>query len=310
MADPSESWFWLLVLGCAVVGGGWIAFRWLHIARMLEDTPTSRVRSAAQGYVELVGRAGRARRHEEPRAADATPRVWWKYRVQRRTGSSSGRNQRSKWQTVKSGHSEQPFLLDDGTGECIVQPAGAEVLTTETTTWYGDTAWPRRPRADRRLVHRGYRGKRQGTNQTRSLRRCAPLRRVADHNLIRLSSVIPTASAVFLCPSEEQLRGSFGDVLYCVYAVAHATERGDDAWAGIGWSLAADGSGRGLFVEHAGHSEEQVNNLINMSLADLDAGRPDTYRPEAKLLGSAHCHGQPVCAVVVATYRTAGWGEL
>ena len=43
---------------------------------------------------------------------------------------------------MKSGHSEQPFLLDDGTGECIVQPAGAEVLTTETTTWYGDTAWP------------------------------------------------------------------------------------------------------------------------------------------------------------------------
>ena len=40
------------------------------------------------------------------------------------------------------GRSEQPFLLDDGTGECIVQPAGAEVLTAETTTWYGDTPWP------------------------------------------------------------------------------------------------------------------------------------------------------------------------
>ncbi len=133
---------------------------------------------------------------------------------------------------------------------------------------------------------------------------------IADHNLIRLSSVIPAASAVLLCPADEQLRGSFGDVLYCVYAVAHATERGDDAWAGIGWSLAADGSGRGLFVEHAGHSEEQVSNLINMSLADLDSGRKDTYRPEGKLLSSAHCHGQPVCAVVVATYRTAGWGEL
>ena len=34
------------------------------------------------------------------------------------------------------------FVLDDGTGECIVQPAGAEVLTAETTTWYGDTPWP------------------------------------------------------------------------------------------------------------------------------------------------------------------------
>ena len=29
----------------------------LHIARLLEDTPTSRIRSAAQGYVELAGRS-------------------------------------------------------------------------------------------------------------------------------------------------------------------------------------------------------------------------------------------------------------
>ena len=56
MADPSDLWFWLLALGAAVGGGGWFAFRWLHIARMIEDTPTSRVRSAAQGYVEVAGR--------------------------------------------------------------------------------------------------------------------------------------------------------------------------------------------------------------------------------------------------------------
>ena len=133
---------------------------------------------------------------------------------------------------------------------------------------------------------------------------------VADHNLIRLSSVIPANSAVCLCPADEQLRGSFGDALYCVYAVAHATERGDEAWAGIGWSRADDGSGRGLFVEHSGHSEEQVHNLIAMSLADLDSGRADTFSVEDTLLSSAHCHGQPVCAVVVATYKTVGWDEL
>jgi len=132
---------------------------------------------------------------------------------------------------------------------------------------------------------------------------------VADHNLIRLSSVIPGGAVVEVCPAEDQLRGSFGDVLYCVYAVAHATERGDDAWAGIGWALAADGTGRGLFVEHSGHSEEQVSNQITMSLDDMDSGREQKFSLEDTLLSSAHCHGQPVCAVVVATYRTAGWDE-
>ena len=28
------------MLAVAVAGGGWYAFRWLHVARMVEDTPT------------------------------------------------------------------------------------------------------------------------------------------------------------------------------------------------------------------------------------------------------------------------------
>jgi len=142
LADPSDFWFWLLVLGVAIAGGGWLAFRFLHIARMLEDTPTSRVRSAAQGYVELVGRSKALAGAANVAPLTQRPCVWWRFRIQRRTGSNSRGNRRTKWQTVQSGRSEQPFVLDDGTGECIVQPAGAEVLTAETTAWYGDTPWP------------------------------------------------------------------------------------------------------------------------------------------------------------------------
>ena len=130
------------MLGVAVLGGGWLAFRFLHIARMLEDTPTSRVRSAAQGYVELVGRSKALAGTTNVAPLTQRPCVWWRFRIQRRTGSGSRGNRRAKWQTVQSGRSEQPFVLDDGTGECIIQPAGAEVLTAETTTWYGDTPWP------------------------------------------------------------------------------------------------------------------------------------------------------------------------
>jgi hypothetical protein len=142
LADPSDFWFWVLILGVAIAGGGWLAFRSLHIARLIEDTPTSRIRSAAQGYVELAGRC---------RALDATrnlapltqrPCVWWHYRIQKKTESGPSGKRRQSWTTIRSGRSELPFLLDDGTGECIVQPGGAEILTGESTTWYGRTPWP------------------------------------------------------------------------------------------------------------------------------------------------------------------------
>lgn len=131
---------------------------------------------------------------------------------------------------------------------------------------------------------------------------------VADHNLLRLSSIIPAGSVVEICPSEKQLRGEFGDILYCVYAVAFATERDDEAWSGVGWSRATDGSGRGLFVEHVGHAEEHVRHMITLSLSDMNEGRDDDFELENMVLSSAHCEGPPACSIVVATYRTAGWG--
>lgn len=145
MADPSDFFFWLLVLGAAVGGGGWFAFRWLHIARMIEDTPTSRVRSAAQGYVELAGRCRPLAGSSNLAPLTLRPCVWWHYRIQKKTSSGPPGKHRTSWSTVNAGRSEQPFLLDDGTGECIVQPGGAEVLTAERTTWYGDTPWPAQP---------------------------------------------------------------------------------------------------------------------------------------------------------------------
>lgn len=133
----------MLNLGVAVAAGGWFAFRFMHLARVIEDTPTSRVRSAAQGYVELEGRARPLADTENLAPLTQRDCVWWRYRIQHQT-EAAGRNRRQRWRTVASGRSGQPFLLDDGTGECIVQPADAEVLAVESTTWYGATPWPTR----------------------------------------------------------------------------------------------------------------------------------------------------------------------
>lgn len=131
---------------------------------------------------------------------------------------------------------------------------------------------------------------------------------VENFNLVRLSSVIPPQADVRHVFGRDQLRGEWGDRLYCVYAEQRATEPGEEAWAGIGWVFRddQDNSG-GLFVEHEGPSREFVTRSITDSLADLTAGRPESFGPIQMQLASARCIDQPVCAIVVASYETESW---
>ncbi len=130
---------------------------------------------------------------------------------------------------------------------------------------------------------------------------------VADFNLVRLSSVIPPGALVETVQGEDQLVGGHGDLLYCVYAEAHAELPLHEAWAGVAWALADDGSGAGLFVEHEGPAREQVERDLTASLDDLIVGRGGGYKPAGRLITSAVCETEPVCALVVATYTSQGW---
>lgn len=148
--SPPE--FWLLVAFTAGVGaaGLWYGFRWWRWARLIEDTPTSQVRSAAQGLVELVGTA---------RALPGTPIraplsrrdcVWWTFTVEKRT-----RNQRggSSWKRVRHETSDGLFHLHDSTGDCIVDPEGAQVLPSQRDIWFGSTPMPEAGPPARRGLH-------------------------------------------------------------------------------------------------------------------------------------------------------------
>lgn len=66
------------------------------------------------------------------------PCLWWRYRVEQRRRNSRG-------QHPVSDTSEVPFVLDDGTGQCLVDPRGAEVFPGVTNVWYGPEEWPRGP---------------------------------------------------------------------------------------------------------------------------------------------------------------------
>lgn len=133
---------------------------------------------------------------------------------------------------------------------------------------------------------------------------------VSDFNLVRLSSIVPPGSRILEVAGPEQLQGDHGDALFCVYARAHASLPGHEAWAGVAWSRRDDGSGAGLFVEHEGPSHEQVSSDLTHSLEDLSATRGGVYHPEGRQVAGIRCDTLPVCAVVVATFRRAGWGEL
>ncbi|MCG6868251.1 MAG: E3 ubiquitin ligase family protein [Gammaproteobacteria bacterium] len=136
--------FWLaegLALGLMLVAL-YIGFHYLRRARYIEDIPTSRIRSAHQGYVEIVG-MGEAL-DGQPILAPLSRRqcLWYRFTVQERPVSASGRERSVGWRSLHSGQSDGIFAIRDGTGECIVDPEGADVTTTHTRRWTGNSPWP------------------------------------------------------------------------------------------------------------------------------------------------------------------------
>lgn len=129
---------------------------------------------------------------------------------------------------------------------------------------------------------------------------------IANYNLIRLSSIIPPDSKIEI-EKHAVNEAEFGHRLYLVYASEIQNEIGKEAWAGIGWVLAQDGSGKGLFTEHEGHSEQEVINLINETLNCMVKYRPEEYGPITYETAGITCTKKPVCALVAAVYQAEGW---
>lgn len=132
----------LLLIGFLLhMASGWIAvfglialislIAWYAVLkryRAIIGTPTSRIASAAQGYVELTGHGRSLGETQSISTLSRLPCLWHRYRIEREV-------EKHKWELVSSGESNDPFLLDDGSGTCIVDPAGAEILTQHKDTW-------------------------------------------------------------------------------------------------------------------------------------------------------------------------------
>jgi hypothetical protein len=139
MHGPDRIKFWFLVtaLAAAAVYSFYFCFVSWRRNRVVGDTPTSRVRSAAQGYVEFTGRGVLPPDKEIKAPLTGIPCTWWRYKIEQSAGNRS-----RSWSTVQSGTSETPFFLDDGTGQCLVDPRGADVYPSANDIWYGSSEWP------------------------------------------------------------------------------------------------------------------------------------------------------------------------
>lgn len=128
-----------LALSCgACIGGGWWSLRRMAEARYLLDTPTSKIRSAAQGYVELYGTLKADEGASLRGPLTAKPCLWWRFKIEE---YSRGEKSNS-WRVVESASSDAWLRLVDGTGECVINPTGAELRPATREVWQGNLRHP------------------------------------------------------------------------------------------------------------------------------------------------------------------------
>jgi hypothetical protein len=127
------------VAGAFALLGLYGFFARLRRDRAVADTPLVHLRSAAQGYVKVVGRAQPPAASPTPAPLSGRPCVWWDFRVAEQRTDSKGRHE---WHDVERATSVEPFVLADEDGQCLVGPVQAEVTPTVHNVWYGTASRP------------------------------------------------------------------------------------------------------------------------------------------------------------------------
>jgi hypothetical protein len=116
-----NSWIWPAI---GVAGGVYLfvlGFKMLQRKRLILNTPTSKIRSASLGLVEISGLAV----GPYTLVAPVTGAPCYFYRTQAWELRKSGKS--NEWQQIADESLHVPFYLDDNTGRLLVNPQGAEL---------------------------------------------------------------------------------------------------------------------------------------------------------------------------------------
>lgn len=124
--DSPQVWPWALLAMSIVSFLAWVGNYRRY--RQIHDLPTSKIASAAQGYVELVGRSKLLDGDMVHCPISQRPCCWYRYVIEEQQSDD-------KFRVIDKGMSVDHFLLIDDTGQCVISPEGAEVVTRHHRSW-------------------------------------------------------------------------------------------------------------------------------------------------------------------------------
>ncbi len=101
--------------------------------RFMDATATSKIRSAAQGHVELKGLGEWLPEGEIESPFSRSRCIWYHCTIEKRKRIGK----RTTWTNISDELSGHLFRLVDDTGECIIDPDDAHVIPEADETWYG-----------------------------------------------------------------------------------------------------------------------------------------------------------------------------
>jgi hypothetical protein len=143
--DNTEFVWAMLAMLVLCLGSVIALFIFIRHGRIMQDTPTSKIRSASQGFVELEGRARSL--DDKPLRAPGSGRecVWYEYLVEKKSND---------WEEVARDTSIYSFYVDDGTGVCAVDPEVGKVITRKKQVWtVGDRRYTERLIAENEMIY-------------------------------------------------------------------------------------------------------------------------------------------------------------
>ena len=146
---PVDSKFFLGIVYCALasLAGFWMWQHGQRLARIIEDIPTSRIASAPQGYVELLGQACELADVGLVTGLSGTSCLWYRWEIARRGGGEGHSNDlvstfiaHAVYLPSEHEESQSCIGIQDGSGEAVIFPYGSEVIAAHRQIWHDGDA--------------------------------------------------------------------------------------------------------------------------------------------------------------------------
>jgi hypothetical protein len=138
--SSGDGLFYLVAGFCAGIFFFVVGLKSFMRKRLIENIPTSKVRSVAMGLAEIYGEVVPSEGRILKSPFTDRECVYYKYKIEQWRQGNKGRGH---WATVRHGERGEHFFIKDETGFMLVDPAGANVdIKTDTMMTSGSMGNP------------------------------------------------------------------------------------------------------------------------------------------------------------------------